>query len=463
VAGFGVQNVTALFRNKATLVIAAFYWVVALLWLAIDASGAPYLIGLAIVVTLVLALRTDIIYVAFLLSLMTTSFFSLEITGSYVRLPFILSLFVLLFLPKRVLANIMKSRILLFLAAYVGWTFFATLYNSTDYIDSLRIAGLPILLVFISVGVAGMIASERLPLGYTLGIVTTVAALNLVIGIAQYIGFFGFGANVLNLTEQQWLQISLHHRMTATFWEGDTFGKYLMAFILLMVPLATGMYREKQKGFYIILLAFLVLTLNQTRSAWIGLTAGLSLFVLLGKTDFRKKVFFLSLLVVSASLGYYLITTLEPDTLLRQRTQALASFEKIQQDPSAAFRIKTIENTWPIITANATSFLFGHGFVEMGEDYEGASNIFLHIMVTSGAVGLVFFALSLTALFRYSLAVRSPDPILQHTAKGVALAMVGMLVASQLAPMVIDPIFWMVMGLGIHCEIAARQLSRRGH
>ncbi|MEJ2697180.1 MAG: O-antigen ligase family protein [Candidatus Sulfobium sp.] len=428
----------------------------------VDPSTGVYLIAVAAATTLVLSIRTDIIYVIFVLSLVTTSFFSVEVGESYLRIPFILNFFVLLFLPKRALLRAAQSRIFLCFVLYVVWTLLVTAYSSGDYLDSFRIAGLPMLLLLISLNVAAIIGSGKLPLENAVGLLVMTAALNIILGLLQYVGFFGFGANVLTLTEQQWIQISQYHRMTATFWEGDTFGKYLMAFTLLMLPLTVEMYRKgRRNGLYIVMFAFLSLMVNQTRSAWVGLAAGLSLFALLGRLALKKKAALILLIVTIATAGFYVITTFEHDSLIRQRAQALMSFESMREDPSAAYRLESVEDTWRLITADADALLFGNGFVEMGEDYKGASNIFLHIMVTSGAVGLSFFVLAIIALLYRSFTFASPDPAKQHVARGVGLATVGMLVASQLAPMVIDPVFWMVIGLGILFETASRKRAEK--
>ncbi len=454
-----MQVIAPPFRYKSTLLVALIFWAVAGAWVAVDPSTGLYLTIVALVTTLILALQTDIIYVAFVISLVMTSFYAVELGGSYLRIPFILNLFVILFLPKRSLVQVMKSRTVIFIGLYIIWTLFVTFYHSANYVDSLRVSGLPILLLLIAINVAAIIGSGRLPLKNTLGLLLVAAGINLIMGIVQYVGYIGFGADILNLTEQQWQQISLFHRMTATFWEGDTYGKYLMALILLMLPLTVEMYRKKQRmGLYITLFAFLSLMLNQTRSAWVGLAAGLSLFVLFGKIDLKKKVLLLFTITMIATVVFSVITTFEKDSQIRQRIQALASFEKMREDPSAAYRIKGVEDTWNLVTSDAASFFFGRGFVDMGEDYKGASNIFLHVIVTSGIVGLVLFALSFAALLHNSLTCKSEDAAMQLIAKGVGLAMVGMLVASQLAPMLIDPVFWMVAGLGIYNEVYSKKM-----
>ncbi len=442
-------------RYKSTWFIILLYWSVAFLMLSIDLRWGFYLVAIATATTLVLSIRTNIIPVLFLISLMTTNFFSIEIFEGHLRIPFILNLFILFSVGLKNIIKVLKSKILYLILAYIIWTLFVTLYTTRDLLDSLRMAILPISFLLISVNGAAILLSERIKLQSATMIILYVLIFNMILGMLQYIGYFVFGINLLNLNEIQWEQISMHHRMTATFWEGDTFGKYLMAIILLFVPLSLDLLRNNMKSYlYIIMFANLLLLMNKTRSAWIGLLSGISLFIIsMTKTSLIKKGFLLALLIIITITSIYIVDYFEEEGVLTQRFRSIMTFEKIRDDPSASFRIETVEEAWRMINSNINTLLFGYGYIEMGESWQGVSNIFLHVWVTSGLIGLIFFIL---ALIFYLFSCLKYKPILPEDkliAQGALLSMCGMITSSLLAPMVIDPIFWMIMGFGIYFEL----------
>lgn len=446
-------------RYKSTWFIILIYWSAAFLILSIDFRWGLYLIAIATATTLILTIRTNIISVLFLISLMTTNFFSIEIFEGHLRIPFILNLFVLFSVGLKNIMRVFKSKIFYLILAYIIWTLLVTLYTTHDLLDSLRIAVLPISLLLISANVAAILLSEKVKLQDAIKITLFVLIFNMILGMLQYIGYFAFGINLLNLNEIQWEQISMHHRMTATFWEGDTLGKYLMAIILLFIPLSLDFLKKHIRNYlYIILFANLMLLLNKTRSAWVGLLSGISLFIIsITKISLIKKGVLLSLLIIIAITSIYIVDYFEEEGILRQRFKSILTFESIREDPSASYRIETVEDTWRKINSTLNTLLFGYGYIEMGESWRGVSNIFLHVGLTSGLIGLLFFVLSLS-LFMYNILKYRP-PLLEDKliAQGALLSMFGMIIASLLAPMLIDPIFWMIIGFGIYFELTRTQ------
>jgi len=441
-------------RYKSTWLVILVYWSITFLVLSIDLRWGVYLIAIATATTLILSIRTNIIPVMFLVSLMTTSFFSIEIFESHLRVPFILNLFVLFSVGLKNIIKVFKSKILFLIITYIIWTLFVTSYTTHDLLDSLRIAILPTSLLLISVNVAAIILSGKLKLYSATKIILYILIFNVMLGAMQYFGYFVFKINLLNLNEIQWEQISIHHRMTATFWEGDTFGKYLMAIILLFIPLSLNFLKNHIKTYlYVVLFANVILLLNKTRSAWIGLLSGISLFIIgMTKISFIKKGLLLTLLIIIAITTFYIVRYFEEESLT-QRIRSFISFERIREDPSASFRIETVEDTWEMIKDDINTLIFGHGYIAMGESWKGVSNIFLHVWLTSGLIGLVFFILSI-ALFTYNCLKYKPLHLENKlVAQGALLSMSGMITASLLAPMFIDPIFWMIIGFGVYFEL----------
>lgn len=432
----------------------------AILVLTTDIKSGPYLILLAAGMTIILCSATNIIPIIFLISLMTTSFFSIEIFEGHLRLPFILNFFVLFSVGFKNFQKVFKSRTFNLMLFYYILTLIVTIFTTHNIMNSLRIAILPGSLLFISANVAVILLSKKVALNNVIKIVFYVLLFNMTLGMLQYLGYFMFGINLLNLNSIQWTQISIWHRMTATFWEGDTFGKYLMAIILLFIPLSFNFLRKHIRNyFYIILFAILVLLLNKTRSAWVGILSGISLSVTMIKTSFIKKSVLLASLICIAITSIYVVQYFEKESILEQKFMSITTFEKIREDPSGGFRIKTIEDTWGMINEDMKTLLFGHGYIEMGESWTGVSNIFLHVWTTSGLIGVIFFIASIAFLFyncfTYKMNLREEN----FVAQGLLLSMTGMIVASLLAPMFIDPIFWMIIGFGIYFEIRRKNLK----
>ena len=437
------------------------YWTVAIFIFGMDPEWGGYFILLAVVATLILFLTTDILYVIFLLSLMTTSFFSIVMAGSHVRIPFVLNLFVLLAVGKHHLKDIIKSRIFLSILLYIIWTLLLTTYTTSNLLDSFRVGCLPILLLLISVNVATIILSKKIDVAYAFKIIIFAGVLNIALGILQYFGYAAFGIEFLNLTEVQQTFLSMTNRMSATFWEPDTFGKFLMVFSLLLLPFVAHDLRSKVAGryHYIFVLAILSLLINRTRSAWAGLLVGVAFFVSLQNISMRMKGLVIILVMFIAVAGYSVVTMFEPrsDELNKiiYRIKSLRSIEDMRKDSSAMYRIRSIEHFWRIVRKDTRGLICGYGFEDREKQrYSGAvSNIFLGVMQTSGIVGITLVAFSL--IFAVIICLKYRSPVVEDTlmARGCGLSVVGMVVSSQLAPMWFDPIFWMILGLAIYLEI----------
>lgn len=447
-------------KYRTEWLIIGVMWSAAVVVFKFEPAWALVVFFVAAGITLRVSQNTNILFAIFILSLMTTSFINIPLAGSQLKIPFILNLVPLLFISKRVYFGLIRSWIVIFMTIFILWSLMVTLYNSNNLIKSLQSAMLPVLLFLIALNVAAIILSGRLSLDDVSGLVLFAGICNIILGALQYIGFFVFHANLFNLTEEQWIQVSRSHRMTATFWEGDTYGKYLMVFALLMLPSSLELLKRRARlGFFTVLLAISSSIVNQTRSALAGLTGGLLLFIALGKASVSRKVVLMFLIIFVATAGYTVLSAFQTHANFISRLEALGSIESIKADESGQFRIRTIESTWHDITADTATFLGGKGFVEKSEDFEGVSNIFLYVMRPSGAIGLSFFLLSLVMCLNSCRKYRDQSDYGRLRAQGAFLAMIGMLIASQLAPMFIDPLFWMVLGLGIYFELSSGSFS----
>lgn len=400
------------------------------------------------------------------LSIFTTEFLWINIGGGIFRISHFLAILVLLVFSltetKKVIFYITRSRILIYLLILIFYNIFLILFNVSNYEAS-----------FFSLGLMGIMFTFSLDTYLFLSIykgekdffraLKFSSLVAVLFGLAQYIVLVLFN-KALAFTEVQRRNILFDRRITSFFTEGDTFGKNVMLVTLLFLPFV---YPSKDKSHskkiewspQVMALYVFVLIINATRSALAGFMFGLLILMLL---SIRKKTQQIKLYRISRDLVLLLFISIAAMyflghlSLISRRFSSLFSVRQtLSTDASAKLRFKSItEPLKKFLHSGYENIIFGSGWANLKTEWgesrlEGTSNIFATIFIYDGILGFgIFLAIIFLAfkiLYRNYLLNRD-------LALGTIASLTGALVASQMAPMLIAPEFWVLLGLTAYLE-----------
>lgn len=197
------------------------------------------------------------------------------------------------------------------------------------------------------------------------------------------------------------------------------------------------------------------LALTYSRSAWIGLAAGL--LVLAGFRD-RRLLF-----LVPVAAGALLLTSQGQDVI----TRLWDAFEL--RDQATLMRLSEYQHALQLIEEHPF-FGVGFGNAPRIDQYVGVSSMYLQIAEHTGIVGLAVFLGSVGAILAGALAARPPaSEALSGILSGLQAAVVGVLVASLFDQYFFSiriphmaALFWLLLGLLAAASSEARRAGLHG-
>lgn len=415
-------------------------------------------------------LKPKLPIILLLLSIMFTEFYWMEVIEGYLKPFHIIS--VILFITFSVfnLKSLKKSKIFWFFIIFLLICLISIAFSS-DWKDSLRSFGLPLILFSIALNIAIALYNKTISEDLFIKIILYGSIIVIVFAITQ-MAVYSISGRLLTLTQGQDAQIVIAKRPPSFFTEADTFGKFLIFPSLFFLPFALNKndkYNKKIKS--IIFIFFLGIMINMTRSAMVGLgiTSFIYMLYLLKKQSISRNIAiiyamaFLSIIIIpfffatTKIVGSHEELTYRIQTLLNPSTM-------IVEDPSVVYRKRGVEETLEGSVESFKSFIIGHGWGSAiisteGEPKDVGGTLFINILYYSGIFALVIYLLICAIIIRTLLKItREKDNIEQRLfAEGLLFSFIGMLITSQLASMWIAPEFWLVAGCAMYLEIFDKQ------
>ncbi|GEM_PF-5193244 len=428
-----------------------------------------YLLSLALVLTVLILVPPGKIFYLTIASVFTTEFLWIHLGGGIFRISYFLSLLTLagflLFHLKKTLPFLARSRLLLYMLLFLAYNLSIILLKAPDKARSLFSFGLFIIMVSFTFNFYLFLKTYR-DEASMLRWLAAFSLMAVLFGLLQFSALIFWG-KALAFTPSQKANILLDKRITSFFTEADTFGKNLMVVVLLLLPFAYGVRkggdktrREFRWSHLSLTLYLLVLALNATRSAMAGLLAGLLILVSSVLRNRKAQAVLLKIarnFFVIFALISVTVSLAGHSSLITRRVSSLFHIRHtIRRDSSASVRYKSIMTSLRKFThSGPVNILLGSGWTtittEFGETrLEGTPNIFVTILVYSGVFGTFLFLLVLFRAFRvlYVKYKRENSPL----ALGALASLAGALVASQMAPMMLAPEFWMLFGISAYLE-----------
>lgn len=391
---------------------------------------------------------------------LTTEFLWIEIYDSIFRLAyFIASILILAFFIKyyKNLPKLLRSSKALFIfLIYMIYTLLITSLISPNKVDSFK--GFILFLIMFSHALLVYILLVKFKAFQEL---RTLFLLIFTLSIAFSILQFAYGSLrgvAIAWGPTQIRNILVESRMPSFFTEADTFGKYLMSMILFFFPAITetSSFKDRLTLFFGVIILF---TINLTRSAIVGLIIGILAMVLILTFRGEKIGLILKLPFVFLFLfgiTYFILMATNRLFYLERVFFFVSPRSIIRSDPSAIFRYESIEKAFSVfLKSGFAKNLFGTGWAglayEFGaQSYVGSSNLFVNIIIYSGILGFILFIWSyfriLVNLYKFYITYRD------KYALGVFSALIGASVASLMAPMMLAPEYWFLIGMGFYYD-----------
>jgi len=257
------------------------------------------------------------------------------------------------------------------------------------------------------------------------------------IGLDGLFQFF-LGFDLIRMKEPAEVQDAI--RLTASFSHPNN----LAAYLAMMIPINLGIFYQKRKWIFLIILMMLLFTIvfTYSRGAWVGLIISLIVFSALKD---RKMLIILGLLGLAS---FFLL----PESLI-QRAKDIYDFNNV-----------TTQTRFELWTEACRLFsekpIFGQGLKTFSLLLEKgyAHNCYLQILVEMGVIGLLSF-LWILATFFYHLFYRTHSAISLGFGCAILAGAIHCLSDTNLYSIPTATLFWFLLGAGLGINLRQKEIS----
>jgi hypothetical protein len=407
-----------------------------------------------------ITIQKSSLYALFVVLLLTTEFFWIDIFGGVAR-PYHFVALLLAIVHAPGILRLLKSPLVLILLMLVGVSFVAAALSDRQVF---AFASLTSFLANLTVAmvVAALLARGRLSLDRMVRVVLAVSVVSVLWSLLQIMALQA--GLVLALSEQQQAQIMLGFGPGFRT-EANTFGKYLLFTLLFFLPALVRRPRDlRLRACYLLLLVGFFI--NFTRTATYGLLVGL---VFAGAWYVRSgRGALLSVRIVRLIAAGMLILGLLLSGLVpisdygRYKIENLFNRGEILTGGSSAFRLASMETVIDSAISDGRKLVIGNGWGQtqaevQGMEVQGGGGDVVNFLGWGGLISVALYLLYTSVLWRamHRVARRHEDPGLVQVAEGILFASVGMFVTGQLSGYLIAPEYYLLMGMAIYVELTA--------
>lgn len=402
-----------------------------------------------------ITIRRSSLYLVFVVVVLTTEFFYINVAGGIARPYHFLAIIFVLFLGGTI-PRLLSSRIFLMLLLFVLVNFFAAAFSSQP---GAAVASLTSFLANIAVAMATamMLLSHRISLFNLLTVIRWVTIISVAFAIVQVVaGKAGFS---LGLSPEQKRQIAIGFG-PAFRTEANTFGKYLTLPFMLFLPFYLRDRRDRKLRFlYLIMLSGILLSF--TRSAIYGLLAGL-LFVafwhvLKGRLVLLSSRMVPITLLTALGIGIAASGMLGVSDYGVYKMENLFNSEEIIRGGSSSYRIEAMSAVVSKARSDNKYLLIGDGWGQTHAEVQGkvvqaGGGDIVNVLGASGLLGvatyLAFYLVMLKGLWRTAKCPAEPGIAL--VSEGVLFAAVAIFFTAQMSGYLIAPEFYLLIGMAIY-------------
>lgn len=263
-------------------------------------------------------------------------------------------------------------------------------------------------------------------------------------------------------------------RPPSLFVEADQFGKFNMVFLLFFLPFLNKKEFSKQISFTLLRITFyfslLSLIIAQTRSAWLGFSAGLLHYILINIKN-KKINFKIIIKIIMPVIIFLLVLFLLSPTVFEQLIERSAGILNVEVGSNSGItRIIATKSMLDLVISSPKNIFFGLGTGSlnyygpkyaqigiwpqfMGKLGGGAFSLYVNILFNIGLLGLFVFLIFIFKFYQINLKVKknleiqNSNSIFSCIITGSILSFTGILVSSIVADSVNVTYFWVLLGL----------------
>lgn len=391
----------------------------------------------------------------FMVILLATEFYYIEVFGGALRLYHLLAPIVILFF-HRFIWRTANSGVFWALTAFLVANILAAAL-AQDPVAAFKSLSLLTANMSIAIAVALILISGRLRLEQIIHISLAVAIAGIVLGIVQVAGLNLAGLN-LALSPTQEAQIALGFG-SGFRTEANTFAKYLNTVFLLVLPMLLA-DKNGRRALLIFTILLIGMLSSLTRSALYGLFIVFIIIYIRHLSRGRRSLIssrpvFATILILG-TLSIFATVVIYYNPYAAHKITSFFDPQEIMGGGSSSFRLMSQGVLWDAFLATDKTILFGNGWGQVTFSYIGiewqAGGAEIALALSYGGIfgGLFYLLYQLTAINSVRRVVgANPNDETTHFREGVMFALIGLLVTGQINGALIAPEYWMVFGMAI--------------
>lgn len=397
-------------------------------------------------------------YSIFLVILLTTEFYYIQVGSGVARAYHFLAVLVVILLARHI-PRILSSRLFIALMVFVGINLCAIILSGAP--ERAMASFLAFCAnVAVAMAVALILLTRRIELATFKKLILALTLISILWGLIQIV-VFRFTGIALGLTPDQTAQVAAGFG-PAFRSEANTFGKFMVLPFMLFLP----EYIEYQRVRHInwIYIAFIIgIIMNFTRSSIYGM--GITfLFIFIWYAQNNKLVLLTTRsikIIVAIALCVILMISgiLRVSEYAQHKLVNLFDQEEILEGGSSGYRMDMMRLILSDTMSDSKKIVIGNGWAQNQYYYHGSAvkaggGDMVTLLGYAGGLGVAAYLLYMfMAAKSAAKASRASDQDLCSLAEGVLFALVGIFCTGQMAGYLITPEYWLLIGLALYISV----------
>jgi hypothetical protein len=398
--------------------------------------------------------RNSFLSVLFLISILATGFYLVEIGSGYARIYHFVAVMIVAINFSNI-NRLLSSKVFIYLMLFVIVNFIAVIFSDTP-LNALASFTSFMGNIVVAMAVTLILIRGKVTEVYFVKILIWVTVISTLFGLIQIIASkFGI---ILALSEAQESQILIGFGPGFSY-EANTFAKFIMIPFFIHLSFLINKVKNTRFSGLVLFIIFSGFIMNFTRTAIFGFAIALMLMFFWYALRGRRTLIFIkkmsSLLVISIfSFGLIMSGAVSVSDYAKYKIESIFNESNLSEDKSAIYRMTSMQLVVNEALNSQKKLYIGNGWGQSkvivdGEEVQVGGGDVVNILGFSGVIGVVFYLLFYFSLIngsRKSIYL-SNDGYKAALSEGVLFAWVAIFFTTLLSGMLITGEFWMLVGL----------------
>lgn len=397
--------------------------------------------------------RNSFLSVLFLISILTTGFYLIEVGGGYARFYHFLAVIIIASNIVNIY-RLLSSKVFIYLMLFFIVNFIAVIFSNTP-LNAMASFTSFMGNIAVAMAVTLILIRGKITDVYFVKILIWVAVISTFFGLLQIIASkFGI---ILALSEAQESQILIGFGPGFSY-EANTFAKFIMIPFFIHLSFIINKVKNTRFSGLVLIIIFSGFIMNFTRTAVFGFAIALMLmffwYALRGRTLILIKKTSPFLVISILSFGLIMSGAVSVSDYAKYKIESIFNESNLSEDESAIYRMASMQLVVNEALNSQKKLYIGNGWGQSkvivdGEEVQVGGGDVINIFGFSGVTGVVFYLLFYFSLIngsRKSIYL-SNDGYKAALSEGVLFAWVAIFFTTLLSGMLITGEFWMLVGL----------------